>query len=56
MRSELSPLIMLFISLTSGPPPGEFKDHRKFSARPPPPKDWKPERVRFPQDESVSGP
>ena len=58
MRSSfgLSAFRMLLIPVASAPEVGDTKDQLKFIWRPPPPKDWKPERVRFPQDEILSGP
>ena len=56
LESDRSPLVTFVISVTSSPLPGDIKDHTNLRERPPPPKDWDPERVRFPQEESVSGP
>lgn len=53
---EASPLRTPVISVKSCPLSGDINFHSKMSGRPPPPKDWTPDKVRFPQLESVSGP
>ena len=56
-RSALEiPSRTLFMAVTSDPLLGDSNTHSKMSGRPPPPKDWRPDRVRFPQLESVPGP
>ena len=55
-RSAASPLRTFLMAVESCPLSGDINSQSKMSGRPPPPKVWTPDKVRFPQLESVSGP
>lgn len=53
---ELRLLRIFVIAMKSLPELGDIRDHLIMSGRPPLPKDWVPERERFPQEERTLGP